>query len=60
MLTNTKRYKPIQEQYGWYDKYNFFHVYKKHDPLYIKVKYLILIKLIQDIDGAIPNPRMGI
>jgi hypothetical protein len=39
MLSNT-RYKPIQEQYGWYDKYNFFQVYKQHDPLNCKVKFI--------------------
>ena len=30
--------KPVQEQYGWYDKYNFYNVYKSHDPLHCKVK----------------------
>lgn len=43
MMNNTKRYKPNEEKYGWYDKYNFFHVYHKHEPLYIKVSASLFI-----------------
>eukprot|EP00347_Sterkiella_histriomuscorum_P013014 403366343 len=62
MQNNTKRYLPNEEKYGWYDKYNFYKVYQKHDPLYIKVcdQSDLLNFIYQDIDGAVPNPRMGI
>ena len=37
MITHTKRYRPVQEQYGSYDQYNFYNVYQKHNPLNVKV-----------------------
>ena len=40
MMGNTKRYQPMKDLYGWYDKYNFFEVYPKHEPLQVKVCFL--------------------
>lgn len=57
MIQNTKKSRPVKRDeavYGSYEKYNFFQIYRQHDPLHVKVTTKELI-WFQDIEGAAPR-----